>query len=37
MIWVTPAHNAKSFEDMRMLKFMLHKVQYAFGDLTCEG
>ena len=36
VFYVSPSHNAQSFEDPRMLKFMLDGLQYVTGDLTCD-
>ena len=32
----SPSHNAQSFEDPRLLQFMLDGIQYALGDLECD-
>ena len=32
----SPSHNAKSFEDPRMLGFLLDSLQYVLGDLACD-
>ena len=32
----SPSHNAQSFEDPRLLRFMLDGIQYALGDLVCD-
>lgn len=36
VFYVSPSHNAQSFEDARMLKFYLDGAQYAIGDLKCD-
>ncbi|PHN03778.1 ThuA domain-containing protein [Flavilitoribacter nigricans] len=36
VFYVSPSHNAQSFEDERMLKFYLDGLQYALGDLECD-
>jgi len=36
VFYVSPSHNAQSFEDVRMLKFFLDGAQYAIGDLKCD-
>lgn len=36
VFYVSPSHNAQSFEDKRMLKFYLDGLQYALGDLECD-
>ena len=36
VFYVSPAHNAQSLEDPRMLKFYLDGAQYVLGDLTCD-
>ena len=32
----SPSHNAQSFEDPRVLGFLLDGIQYALGDLECD-
>jgi type 1 glutamine amidotransferase len=36
VFYVSPSHNAQSFEDTRLLKFFLDGAQYAIGDLKCD-
>ncbi len=36
VFYVSPSHNAKSFEDTRLLKFYLDGAQYVLGDLKCD-
>lgn len=36
VFYVSPAHNAQSFEDPRLLKFFLDGTQYVLGDLPCD-
>lgn len=36
VFYVSPSHNAQSFEDPRLLKFYLDGLQYANGDLQCD-
>jgi type 1 glutamine amidotransferase len=36
VFYVSPSHNAQSFEDARMLKFYLDGAQYVTGDLECD-
>lgn len=36
VFYVSPSHNAQSFEDPRLLKFYLDGLQYVTGDLKCE-
>jgi type 1 glutamine amidotransferase len=36
VFYVSPSHNAQSYEDARMLKFYLDGIQYAIGDLKCD-
>ena len=36
VFYVSPSHNAQSFEDKRMLKFFLDGTQYVLGDLKCD-
>jgi type 1 glutamine amidotransferase len=36
VFYVSPSHNAQSFEDVRMLKFFLDGTQYVLGDLSCD-
>jgi type 1 glutamine amidotransferase len=36
VFFVSPSHNAQSFEDGRLLKFYLDGVQYVLGDLKCD-
>lgn len=36
VFYVSPSHNAQSFEDGRLLKFYLDGAQYVLGDLPCD-
>lgn len=36
VFYTSPSHNAQSFEDERMLKFLLNGAQYVLGDLECD-
>lgn len=36
VFFVSPSHNAQSFEDVRLLKFFLDGAQYVLGDLKCD-
>ena len=36
VFYVSPSHNAQSFEDTRMLQFYLDGLQYVTGDLICD-
>ena len=36
VFYVSPSHNAQSFEDTRLLKFYLDGAQYVLGDLKCD-
>lgn len=36
VFYVSPSHNAQSFEDARLLKFYLNGAQYVLGDLECD-
>jgi len=36
VFYVSPSHNAQSFENERMLKFFLDGAQYVLGDLHCD-
>ncbi len=36
VFFVSPAHNAQSFEDIRLLRFFLDGAQYVLGDLKCD-
>ena len=36
VFYVSPSHNAQSFEDVRLLKFYLDGAQYVLGDLECD-
>jgi type 1 glutamine amidotransferase len=36
VFYVSPSHNAQSFENPRLLKFFLDGIQYATGDLKCN-
>ncbi len=36
VFYVSPSHNAQSFEDPRLLKYYLDGLQYVTGDLKCD-
>ncbi len=36
VFFVSPSHNAQSFEDARLLKYYLNGAQYVLGDLKCD-
>lgn len=36
VFYVSPSHNAQSYEDPRLLKFYLDGAQYVLGDLKCD-
>jgi type 1 glutamine amidotransferase len=36
VFYVSPSHNAQSFEDARLLKYFLDGTQYVLGDLKCD-
>ena len=36
VFYVSPSHNAQSYEDARMLKYYLNGMQYILGDLECD-
>jgi len=36
VFYCSPTHNAQSFDDPRLLRFMLDGFQYALGDLACD-
>jgi type 1 glutamine amidotransferase len=36
VFYVSPSHNAQSFEDVKLLKFYLDGAQYVIGDLKCD-
>lgn len=36
VFYVSPSHNAQSFEDARLLNFFLDGAQYVLGDLKCD-
>ncbi len=36
VFYVSPSHNAQSFEEVRLLKFYLDGAQYVLGDLKCD-
>ncbi len=36
VFYVSPSHNAQSFEDGRLLKYFLDGAQYVLGDLKCD-
>ena len=36
VFYVSPSHNAQSYEDARMLRYYLNGMQYVLGDLKCD-
>lgn len=36
VFYCSPSHNAQSFEDPRLLQFLLDGIQYALGDIECD-
>lgn len=36
VFYVSPSHNAQSFDDPRLLQFYLDGIQYALGDYQCD-
>jgi len=36
VFYCSPSHNAQSFDDPRLMRFMLDGFQYALGDLRCD-
>ena len=36
VFYCSPSHNAQSFEDARMVRFLLDGIQYTLGDLKCD-
>ena len=36
VFYVSPSHNAQSYENTQMLKYYLNGMQYVLGDLKCE-
>jgi len=36
VFYVSPSHNAQSYENARLLKFYLDGAQYVLGDLKCD-
>jgi len=36
VFYVSPSHNAQSFENKKLLKFYLDGLQYVLGDLKCD-
>lgn len=36
VFYVSPSHNAHSYENTRMLKYYLNGMQYVLGDLKCD-
>jgi type 1 glutamine amidotransferase len=36
VFYVSPSHNAQSYEDGRLLKYYLNGIQYVLGDLKCD-
>jgi len=36
VFYCSPSHNSQSFDDPRLMQFMLDGFQYAFGDLECD-
>lgn len=37
VFYVSPSHNAQSFEDPRLLRYFLDGLQYALGDLVADA
>ncbi len=36
VFYCSPSHNAQSFENPHLLRFILNGIQYALGDLDCD-
>jgi type 1 glutamine amidotransferase len=36
VMYISPSHNAQSFEQPAMLQFYLDGLQYVLGDLDCD-
>ena len=36
VFYCSPSHNAQSFDDPRLMQFILDGMQYAFGDIECD-
>jgi len=36
VFYISPSHNAQSFENPRLLQFLLDGIQYTLGDLKCD-
>ncbi len=36
VFYVSPSHNAQSYEDSRILRYYLNGMQYVLGDLKCD-
>lgn len=36
VFYCSPSHNAQSYEDVRLLKYLLNGAQYVLGDLDCD-
>jgi type 1 glutamine amidotransferase len=36
VFYISPSHNAQSYEDPRLLQFYLDGLQYVTGDLKCD-
>ncbi|MCG8307261.1 MAG: ThuA domain-containing protein [Cytophagales bacterium] len=36
VFYVSPSHNAQSYEDARILRYYLNGMQYVVGDLKCD-
>jgi type 1 glutamine amidotransferase len=36
VFYCSPSHNAQSFEDPRLLRFLLDGIQYTLGDFPCD-
>lgn len=36
VFYCSPSHNAQSFEDPKLLRFLLNGIQYSLGDLECD-
>ncbi len=37
VLYLSPSHNAQSFEDPRLLQYFLDGLQYVLGDLQCDA
>ena len=36
VFYISPSHNAQSFENPKLLQFLLDGIQYTLGDLKCD-